>query len=109
LIVLSDCTKGLTFKVVGKGPHDVGFDRHSFRDLERDLIRIRLEVVDAEVILERDGSRERVFVGAYDAILRATCVGLKSAEFSSRDRNQGLHVNVQAISIDWERVLAVHV
>ena len=61
----------LTFKVVGKCPHEVRLDGHALLDLESDLIGVGAQVVDTEIVLQGFVPRELVLVGTDDPVLGA--------------------------------------
>lgn len=72
----------LTFKVVGKCPHEVRLDGHALFNLEGDLIGVCAQVVDPEIVLQGFVARELVLVGTDDPVLGAAR-GVKS-ELSNR-------------------------
>lgn len=61
----------LTFKVVGKRPHEVRLDGHALVDLESDLVGIGAQVVDTEIVLQGFVARELVLVGTDDPVFGA--------------------------------------
>jgi hypothetical protein len=67
----------LTFKIVGKRPHEVRLDGHALFNLESDLVGIGAQVVDTEIVLQGFVPRELVLVGTDDPVLGAAR-GVKS-------------------------------
>lgn len=77
----------LTFKIVGKRPHEVRFDGHALFDLESDLIGVGAQVVDPEIVLQCFVTGELVLVGTDDPVLGAAR-GVES-QLSERSNMRG--------------------